>query len=137
MEISAEINKIFGSEMARLFSDQISEEDLRKAAEKAWNELNQKQTSYLNNYSGQSDLEREIKNQIFLRFKEEVEKILESESARVDIEFRAKELVKEIRKRAEEKIIDRASDNIASLFCGFDGYSLKGVIVNTIHEAIT
>lgn len=136
MEISTEINKVFGAEMARLFSDQITEEQLREAAEKAWIELNKKDSNFSNNYHGQSVLEREIKNQIFLRFKDEVEKILESESVQVDIEARAKELVKEIRKRAEEKIIERTSNNIAAMYCGYDGYNLRGFIINAVREEL-
>ena len=36
MEISANIEKVFGEELAKLYSEQISEEELKEAASKAF-----------------------------------------------------------------------------------------------------
>ena len=89
MEISTEINKIFGQEMAKLFAEQISE-----------------------------DLRREAVNSYLDRFKDEVNKYLESEEAKIDIQTEARKLVDEIRETARKKIIEKASNALVSVYSG-------------------
>lgn len=42
MEINTEINKVFGTEMAKLFAGSISEEQLKETAEKNMDRFEQK-----------------------------------------------------------------------------------------------
>lgn len=75
MEINAEINKIFGQEMAKLFAAQISDTELEDAARKCWREIAQDDWYY----NGSSALHKAV-NQVYLkRIEEAVNKILDSE----------------------------------------------------------
>lgn len=116
MEISAEINKIFGQEMAKLFAEQISEEELRQEAVKSYNNLRAK--NYSSIYSSDSDFDKYLKGAILDRFKDEVNKYLESEEIRIDIQTEARKLVDEIRETAKKKIIEKASDALVSVYSG-------------------
>ena len=40
MEINAEMNKVFGQEMAKLFAATINEEELMHKAQQVWNNMN-------------------------------------------------------------------------------------------------
>jgi len=58
MEINAEINKIFGTEMAKLFAEQISEEELRDSAIKSYNKLRTADRSMSYYGSNDSDFDK-------------------------------------------------------------------------------
>ena len=118
MEISAEINKIFGQEMAKLFAEQISEEELRQEAVKSYNYLRNK--NYSSIYSSDSDFDRYLKGAILDRFKDEVNKYLETEEVQIDIQTEARKLVDEIRETAKKKIIEKASNALVSVYSGND-----------------
>ena len=45
MELNAEMNKIFGQEMAKLFAATISEEELQRKARDVWKNLNLREDS--------------------------------------------------------------------------------------------
>lgn len=116
MEINAEINKIFGQEMAKLFAEQISEEELRQEAVKSYNNLRAK--NYSSIYSSDSDFDRYLKGAVLDRFKDEVNKYLESEAVQIDIQTEARKLVDEIRETAKKKIIEKASNALVSVYSG-------------------
>ena len=118
MEINAEINKVFGQEMAKLFAEQISEEELRKEAVNSYNKLRQRGASYYANQD--SEFDKYLKNAILDRFKEEVSKYLETEPVQVNLQEEAKKLVDEIREAARNKIIENASNAITSIYRGQD-----------------
>lgn len=46
MELNAEMNKIFGQEMAKLFAATISEEELQRKAREVWKNLNLREDSW-------------------------------------------------------------------------------------------
>ena len=102
MEINTEMNKIFGKEMAKLFAETIPEEDLQKAASKAWIELNKK-TGW--GYSENSEIERLIREKILARLHSKVEDILKEPVADEILEKKAREIVEKARKVGEEAII--------------------------------
>lgn len=118
MEINAEINKIFGQEMAKLFAEQISEEELRQEAVKSYNYLRNK--NYSSIYSSDSEFDRYLKGAILDRFKDEVNKYLETEQVQIDIQTEARKLVDEIRETAKKKIIEKASNALVSVYSGND-----------------
>ncbi len=118
MEINAEINKIFGQEMAKLFAEQISEEELRQEAIKSYNNLRNK--NYSSFYSSDSEFDRYLKSAVLDRFKDEVNKYLETEEVQIDIQTEARKLVDEIRETAKKKIIEKASNALVSVYSGHE-----------------
>ena len=134
MEFSAEVNKIFGQEMAKLFADKISEEEMIKEAEKAWKNISRRDNSY---WSSSSNLETFVRQAVAEKLKEAISKILDQEEIQIDINKRAKEIIEETRKRTEEKIIETTSNTLAMIYSNQNGISLKNYIVNTIMECIT
>lgn len=118
MEINAEINKIFGTEMAKLFAEQISEEELRDSAIESYNKLRNsgRSSSYYGNYD--SDFDKYLRAAILDRFKEEVNKYLQTEQIQIDIQKEAEKLVNDIREKAREKILERASNALVEIYTG-------------------
>ena len=57
MEINAEMNKVFGQEMAKLFAATINEEELKEKAQEVWHEMNYQERSYYNSRTN-SKIER-------------------------------------------------------------------------------
>ena len=129
MEINTEINKIFGQEMAKLFADQISEEELRQEAVKSYNYLRNKKYSSV--YSSDSEFDKFLKDAILARFEEEVKKLLETEQVQIDIQEEAKKLVEEIRELARNKIVEHASDAIVNIYRGQD---LSLILENAFYQ---
>lgn len=133
MEIGAEINKTFGTEIAKLFAEKISEQELMDKANEIWTKLKRDNGNY---YLGESsELNKLVKAAILERMKEAITKYLDQENIQMDINERAKELVEEIRKEAERKIIDNTSDTLAMIYRN-DTFGLKNYIINTIDEVI-
>lgn len=104
MEFTTEINKIFGEEMAKLFANTISEEEMKKKAEKVWTELNQTNTSSWS-LRQDSEIENLIKRKILDKVYEKINNILSEPINEEVIEKRAREMVEEARKVGEEAII--------------------------------
>lgn len=132
MEINAEINKVFGQEMAKLFAEQITEEELRTEAIKSYNKLRARGSNYWANQDNEFD--RYLQKAILERYKEEVNKYLETEQLRINIQEETRKLVDEIREEARRKIIENASDTILNIYRGNDmARVLNGVLdVNVI-----
>ena len=135
MEISAEINKILGQEMARLYAETISEEEMLEVASRYWrNMLYDKSSGWSNR---ESEAEKVIKRELEKKLVIACEKVFSSEEVQIDIEKKAKEMIDEIRKSAEEKIIERTSDVLAGLYTGNEmGLNLKGYIQQVILESL-
>ena len=74
MELNAEINKVFGQEMAKLFATSISKEEMEAKAQKVWRELTA--TNHAWNKTTDSDLEEYIKKEFLNELHEEIKKIL-------------------------------------------------------------
>lgn len=135
MEINTEINKVFGTEMAKLFAAQISQEELETKAREVWKAINYKDTSYWSS-NKQSELEREIHNEYLKRVQAAADAILESEEGQINIQTAAQELVRKIRAKAEEEIVSRAANMIASMYCGnnIENYNIQDVIKETVYK---
>ena len=118
MEINAEINKIFGTEMAKLFAEQISEEELRDSAIKSYNKLRTADRSLSYYGTNDSDFDKYLKAAILDRFKEEVDKYLQTEQIQIDIQKEAEKLVNDVREKAREKILERASNALVEIYTG-------------------
>ena len=112
MELNAEINKVFGTEMAKLFADKISDEKLLAAAQKAWDELNKNEWDY-GKYKD-SVIEKKIKEAILDRIYQKVKAILDEPIAEEILEKKAREMVDAARKAGEEAIIRDMAKNMAN-----------------------
>lgn len=104
MEINAEMNKIFGQEMAKLFAATINEEELKEKAQEVWREMNYKEKPYYNSKTN-SEIEKYIKDQILNRLYEKIENILKEPINDELLEKKAREMVDCARRAGEEAII--------------------------------
>lgn len=118
MEINAEMNKVFGQEMAKLFAATINEEELTQKAQEIWNKMNKSEWSY--NSRTDSEIEKYIKNQILNRLYEKITIILKEPINEETLEKKAREMVDKARRAGEEAIIrDMAkhmADNVLSVY---------------------
>ena len=118
MEINAEMNKVFGQEMAKLFAATINEEELIQKAQQIWINMNKSEWSY--NSRTDSEIEKYIKDQILNRLYEKIEIILKEPINEKALEKKAREMVDKARRVGEEAIIrDMArhmADNVLSVY---------------------
>ena len=103
MEINAEMNKIFGQEMAKLFAAPISEEELQRKAREVWKDLNCREDSW--GCRREPEIERFIKEEILKRLYEKIQAILEEPVSDEILEKKAREMVEAARKAGEEAIV--------------------------------
>lgn len=113
MDISAEINKTFGEEMAKLFVAKISDEELMATAQKVWNNL-RKVDNNIYSVGGrrEPEIERLIKEQILKRLYGKIEDILAEPVSEELLEKKAREMVESARKIGEEAIIKDIANNM-------------------------
>ena len=118
MEINAEMNKVFGQEMAKLFAATINEEELTQKAQQVWNNMNKSEWSY--NSRTDTEIEKYIKDQILNRLYEKITTILKEPINEEALEKKAREMVDKARRAGEEAIIrDMAhhmADNVLSAY---------------------
>ena len=132
MELTNEVNNLVAQKIADEIIKNISEEELAKLRNKAWYELRETHT---NGYRSIDKLTEAAEKAYMEKFKLEVDNMLSDEHNDVAIKEQAKEFVEKCRARAEEKIIEKTSDMIAGLYCGFDGrFDLRGIIKNTVTQ---
>ena len=133
MELNAEINKVFGQEMAKLFATQISEEELNNTARQAWVALKSKGNSYWNN---ESEIDKQVKTAISKCLQEEIDKIAQTDEFKNDMQVIAKQIVEDIKVRTQEKIVEEVSTRMAALSTGYGGYGIRSMIEQIIHETL-
>ena len=132
MEINAEMNKVFGQEMAKLFAATISEEELQQKAQEVWGKLNLHDNSW--GSRKESEIERAIKEEILKRLYQKIEAILKEPIADEILEKKAREMVEAARKIGEEAIIrDMASHMVNN---ALSIYGRNEAIVNDILHQI-
>jgi len=103
MEINAEMNKVFGQKMAKLFAATINEEELTQKAQQVWNNMNKSEWSY--NSRTNSEIENYIKEQILNRLYEKITTILKEPINEKVLEKKAREMVDKARRAGEEAIV--------------------------------
>lgn len=130
MELNTEINRVFGEEMAKVFSKSISQEEIMNAAKEAWKQLNYRESSYWNTKDSQID--KLIKSVCLDRLKEEVEKITSTDEFKAQMVVLAKQIVDEIIEEAHKKTVEEVSSRLAALSTGYGGYGLKSMIEETV-----
>ena len=113
MEINAEMNKVFGQEMAKLFAATIDEEELKEKAQEVWREMNYQERSYYNSRTN-SKIERYIEDQILNRLYEKIENILKEPINEEMLEKKAREIIDKARRAGEEAIIRDMAHHMAN-----------------------
>lgn len=112
MELNAEINKVFGQEMAKLFAASISKEEMETRAKKVWREL----TTNNHGWGATTDnvLEEYIRKEFLNTLHEEIKKILAEPDNKEELEKRAREMVAEARRVGEEAIVRSMAEHLVS-----------------------
>lgn len=112
MELNTEINKVFGTEMARIFASTISEDEIKAKAETVWQEMNRQNTDQWGKRKN-ADIERYIRDVILQKLHDKIVEILAEPVNEEKLEAKAREMVQEARKIGEKLIIKQLADNIA------------------------
>ena len=125
MEINTEINKIFGEQMATLFANQVSEEELEKKSREAWDEITKRPFSY--GRQEKSQLEKMVHDQIVAKILSKVEEILKEPVSEEFVEQQARDIANRAKEKATEMMIDTIAQNISdSLFnAASDSYAIS------------
>lgn len=132
MELNAEINKVFGQEMAKLFAASISKEEMEAKAQKIWRELNA--TNHGWGKTTDSDLEEYVRKQFLNTIHDEVKKILAEPENKEALEKRAREMVAEARRIGEEAIVKSMAERLVSN--ALSAYNVHDKFVCDVMEAI-
>lgn len=133
MELNAEINKVFGQEMAKLFAAKFSEEEMERYANVAWKSLINKGNSYWNN---ESEIDRAVKRAMLNAMQEKIKEITETEEFQNNMSELAKTIVNEIIDKTHEKMVESVSDQLAVMSTGYGGVGLKRLIERTVGEMV-
>ena len=110
MEINTEINKVFGSEMAKVFASSITEEEIQAKANEVWRQLNNRTNEW--GRRSNSEIETYIKNVLLDRLHDKILEILKEPENEESIEKRAREMVNEARRVADEAIVRSIANSI-------------------------
>lgn len=132
MEFNAEINKVFGTEMAKLFAATISEEDMLKLAKEVWNQMTHREYRYCEHQP--SEVDKFVKQILRERMVEEVGKLMETEAFKQSVVKAAEEIVAEIQEETHKKIVEEVSSRLCGMSVGGYGCGLKGMIEETVME---
>lgn len=132
MELNAEINKVFGQEMAKLFAASISQEEMEEKAQKIWRELNATNNGWGKTIN--SELEDYIKKEFLNEVHEKIKKILAEPDNKEELEKRAREMVAEARRIGEEAIVKSMAEHLVSnALCA---YNIHDKFVSDVMEAM-
>ena len=134
MELNTEINRVFGEEMAKVFSKSISKEEIMNAAKEAWKQLNHKESSYWD--TKESQIDKLVKSVCLDRLKEEVEKITSTDEFKLQMAVLAKQIVDEIIEETHKKTVEEISNRLAALSTGYGGFGLRSMIEQTVVDMI-
>lgn len=132
MEITTEINKYFGQEIAKHVADSISEEELIKAARNAWDEVATAKCTW------ESPPIVKLAREEFLdRLKEEVEKIALTEEFSKQLAEEAPKIVDEIISETKRKMVEEISGRMAALGTGYHGVGINTMIDEFLRMSLT
>ena len=138
MELSAEINRVFGQEMAKIFAGSIDENELKTLANDEWQRYLASKYTYT--YSNRDYHEYEsqasflIKKEFANLLKDEVEKLTSTDKFKEEMKSMAESIVNDVIAETRRKMIDIISDRMVGLSTGFNGYNLKDMIQQTVFE---
>ncbi len=110
MELNAEINKVFGQEMAKLFVASLDEEEMKKKATQIWQDITRKEYKW--GVYSDSELETYIKRDFLQDIQTKIKEILNEPQNADFVEKRAREMVAEARRIGEEAIIKAMAEHM-------------------------
>ena len=129
MELNAEINKVFGEEMAKLFAAKFSEEEMERYANVAWKSLIQKSNTYWGN---ESEIDKAVKRAMLDKMQEKIKEVTGTEEFQNNMSALAKTIVDEIIDETHKKMVESVSTQLAMLSTGYSGYGLNSLIEETV-----
>ena len=129
MELNAEINKVFGEEMAKLFAAKFSEEEMERYANVAWKSLIQKSNTYWEN---ESEIDKAVKRAMLDKMQEKIKEVTGTEEFQNNMSALAKTIVDEIIDETHKKMVESVSTQLAMLSTGYSGYGLNSLIEETV-----
>ena len=112
MDLSAELTKSFGEEIAKIFAATISEDEIKETAKKVYDEMNKHSYSY--GKCEKSELERLIDSNIVKRVNENIADILGTNESKEQLKKDAEEIVSKARALAKERLVERLADGMVS-----------------------
>ena len=129
MELNAEINKVFGEEMAKLFAAKFSEEEMKSYANNAWKILADRGNSYWNK---ESEIDKAVKRAMLDAMQEKIKEVTGTEEFQNNMSTLAKTIVDEIIDETHKKMVDSVSTQLAMLSTGYSGYGLTSFIEQVV-----
>lgn len=133
MELNAEINKVFGQEMAKLFVASLDEEEMKRKATQIWQDITKKEYKW--GVYGDSELETYIKREFLQDIQARIKEILKEPQNADLVEKRAREMVAEARRIGEEAIIramaEHMVENTLSAYNNNDAFVSK--VMGALH----
>ena len=113
MELNTEINKVFGTEMAKMFASTITEEEMMKETKTIWDRMTHTE---VDNWGRRQapELEEYIRKEFHAALHQRVLDILKEPEADEVIERHARELVEKARKIADEAIVKDIAKSITA-----------------------
>lgn len=134
MEINAEINKVFGAEMAKLFAAQISEEEMLQTAKKVWADMQHEEGPSWDRTT--SDAAKAIQSALKVKLVEQVEALTATDKFQQECRALAEDMVREIQDVTHCKVVEEVSSRLAGMSVGGQGIGLKGMIEEIMLGAI-
>lgn len=131
MELNAEINKVFGEEMAKLFAAKFSEEEMERYANVAWKTLADRGNSYWNK---ESEIDKAVKHAMSDKMQEKIKEVTGTEEFQNNMSALAKTIVDEIIDETHKKIVESVSTQLAMLSTGYGGYGLTSYIEQVVMD---
>lgn len=134
MEINTEINKVFGTEMAKIFAESISEEEIKETASKVYKRLIEIPTDSWGRVKDESEIGKLIKSEILEKTRECVIEELKKPESKDVLKERAVRIVEKAKKLAEDEITEKIAANIVNrvIEYNFENYNLNQTLKNIV-----
>ena len=127
---TAELNKVFGKEMANMISAEITDEELLRHARIAWQEVTK------NNGWNDSTIKEHLKREYINRLKDHISEVIQEMDEKA-LRAEAESLVQQMMDEARTKMVQKVSDNMASMIIGGYGMGAKGMIEQVVMEMMS
>ena len=127
---TAELNKVFGKEMANMISAEITDEELLRYARIAWQEVTK------NNGWNDSIIKEHLKREYINRLKDHISEVIQEMDEKA-LRAEAEDLVQRMMDEARTKMVQKVSDNMASMIIGGYGMGAKGMIEQVVLEMMS
>lgn len=134
MEINAEINRVFGAEMARLYAAQIPEEEMLSDPKRIWGNI-KSETGWWDNRV-RTRFEDDVRNALMSKVLVGVEEYTNTDEFKAEAKELGAQMVKDIQIRTYDKVVEEASDRMAGLSLGGSHLGLRGMIEEIVFNSL-